>query len=557
MSLLMQALKKAEHAKQKQSALAESDFGSDAGSNTPQQKMPLNAGKESGELPGRNRTTTARLEPTAPLSRSSVPDAVRSESSLSLSEVESPQPAMTLQLLALPAPNQESADLQSPSAGYHAPESAVEAAPQPVETPAPQPVETQAKTERPSTPRTTEEQKQAAVHAVEKINLAQQKAKSVFASKQPPRSRRIVLIIGGGVIVAILCAGVGFFYWQTSLQDASMVQAQRPIPRPSADVAATAPANLAVVSTVATLPVQGTATASQIATTTSAPGVTPALPVMANNAEPATSQTAAASRPGGGDKLETSGSALNKASLPDAPLLSPRQELSATAPVNSQGEHAEQVVAADKIQIHKSVIPVATNSALTNAYRLFTSGDLNAAKPLYESVLRDDPNNRDALLGMAAIALNQKQTAQAGSLYSRLLDLDPSDPDATAALASLRRGDPEQSESLLKKVLAQNPESGAGLFELGNLYAQQARWADAQQSYFRAYGTAPGNADYAFNLAISLDRLSQNKLALEYYQRALTLAKESPGNFNQRAAKNRIDQLQQAIAKSVSDSIRQ
>ena len=48
-----------------------------------------------------------------------------------------------------------------------------------------------------------------------------------------------------------------------------------------------------------------------------------------------------------------------------------------------------------------------------------------------------------------------------------------------------------------------------------------AGWPDAQQAYFRAYSSVPDNADYAFNLAVGLDRLSQRKLALSYYQRAL------------------------------------
>ena len=51
------------------------------------------------------------------------------------------------------------------------------------------------------------------------------------------------------------------------------------------------------------------------------------------------------------------------------------------------------------------------------------------------------------------------------------------------------------------------------------------------------------NADYAFNLAISLDQLHQKKPALEYYQRALALAQKKAGSFNAAQARTRVQEL--------------
>ena len=61
-------------------------------------------------------------------------------------------------------------------------------------------------------------------------------------------------------------------------------------------------------------------------------------------------------------------------------------------------------------------------------------------------------------------------------------------------------------------------------FALGNLFARQGRWPEAQQSYFRAFSAMPENADYAFNLGVGLDRMNQPRLAQTYYRRALELA---------------------------------
>jgi len=146
---------------------------------------------------------------------------------------------------------------------------------------------------------------------------------------------------------------------------------------------------------------------------------------------------------------------------------------------------------------------------------------------------------------MAALALDRKQFEQATAYYAKILDLNPADPEATAGLVSLQiNADPAQSESYLKKALSEHPQAAAVHFALGNVYARQLRWSEAQQSYFNAYSNTPDNADYAFNLAVSLDHLNQNKLALDYYQRAIAYTRNSPAGFDPSVAKARVQALQ-------------
>jgi tetratricopeptide (TPR) repeat protein len=126
-----------------------------------------------------------------------------------------------------------------------------------------------------------------------------------------------------------------------------------------------------------------------------------------------------------------------------------------------------------------------------------------------------------------------------------VLQADPRDPYAQAGLMALRAGrvDPLSAESRVKTLLAGDPGAHVLHFTLGNQLAQQARWAEAQQEYFKAFAADPDNADFAYNLAISLDHLRQPKLALEYYQRALALAEKRGASFSIAAARERIAQL--------------
>lgn len=178
-------------------------------------------------------------------------------------------------------------------------------------------------------------------------------------------------------------------------------------------------------------------------------------------------------------------------------------------------------------------------------YSAYLAGDAAAARAEYYEALREEPANRDALLGIAALDVRAGRYESAEALYLRVLQLDPRDSQAQAALVALRSGrsDPLVTESRVKSLLAADPGAHALNFTLGNQFAQQNRWAEAQQEYFKAFAAEPDNADFAYNLAVSLDHLRQPSQALEYYQRALSLAEKRGASFDVDAARARATQL--------------
>ena len=192
-------------------------------------------------------------------------------------------------------------------------------------------------------------------------------------------------------------------------------------------------------------------------------------------------------------------------------------------------------------------MPPQVNPHIDAGYNAYTAGDLAAARNEYDQALRDEPGNRDALLGLAALDVRTGRYESAEALYLRVLATDPRDPQAQAALLSLRSGrnDPLATESRVKSMLAAEPAAHVLNFTLGNQLAQQKRWAEAQQEYFKAYTAEPENADFAYNLAVSLDHLRQSRQAFDYYQRAITLAEKRGGSFDLGAAKSRAAQLAQ------------
>jgi tetratricopeptide (TPR) repeat protein len=187
--------------------------------------------------------------------------------------------------------------------------------------------------------------------------------------------------------------------------------------------------------------------------------------------------------------------------------------------------------------------PVASDDVLA-AYDLLQSGHYEQARQAYEKLRIAQPGNPDVVLGLAVIAQRQNRSNDAAQLYLRAIELDPRNSFAQAGLVGLiGRADPAVAESKLKQLITQQPAAYLH-FALGNVYAGQGRWNEAQSAYFEAQRLEPESADYAFNLAVSLEHIGQPKLAAEYYQRALRLAQSKAAvNFDPAQARARLQQL--------------
>lgn len=332
---------------------------------------------------------------------------------------------------------------------------------------------------------------------------SQSAAKNVFAAKQAdkPPARKAFAIAVGVLTVLSVCGIGGYFWWQ--LQPKSLLVAQRPPPPPSAS-AVSAP-----------LPM---------------PQPTPAAGPVAPIPSPAAAATTPP-RPAPSSADDGDDDAPPSATGKTTPVRRP-----ATAPASPPEQEAP---------IRVSRTPLKVNPALTRGYEAFNRGDLTSAQNEYERAQKSDPRNTDALHGLAAIAVRQGRLDQAELLYRRITEADPQDTVAASALINMRAQiDPHAAESRLKSMSAAQPELAAPHFSLGNLYARDGRWSDAQQAYFRAYSAEPDNPDILYNLAISLEHLRQNKLAAQYYAQAIAAAQNRPAGFDKAQASTRLRTLQ-------------
>jgi len=326
-------------------------------------------------------------------------------------------------------------------------------------------------------------------------------AANLFEVKQDdaPQGRLVWFAVAG--VIAGLC--IGAWVWWQMQPVGSMLQPPASLSSDAARAPAAPPATIATAPQPAAAPSPAPAVSSEIA-----------APAPVARAELAPERAVNTQR---GDLGKT-----------DVPVVAP--------PVKA----AEPPVRLARARAPQPQIP----ATLSSAYEAYNAGDLTRARSLYADYLRADPNNTDALNGLGAIAMQQGRTYEAIRWFRAALAAQPADPVAIAGLASLSpAADPIGEESRFREQSEAGTQSPTARFALGNALAQQGRWSEAQSAYFDAHVNDPGNPDYLFNLAVSLDRMTQPALAIDYYRQALEAAAARPAAFDPAAVRTRLSEL--------------
>ena len=380
-----------------------------------------------------------------------------------------------------------------------------------------------------------------------------------FDPRDLPRGRGTVRRIGAALsLLAVIAAagGGGTFLWKTELVRPALVRRLPPVPVPVMDLSPVHAASAAVSGTDE--PADGAAARTDGAVRTD--GAPVRIDGVETQTDGATARTDGAAM--GTWERPVVSTPVPGTSPPPAPSTGPSatetpgepRGTATTEPpaaASARGEAEPRPSAGSGtgtgsdtgIAIRKRIRTDHVAASLQQAYRAFLAGDGESAAQAYRTALRHEPGNRDARLGLAAVATRAGRWEEAAGHYARLLVSHPADTVARAALIAIDERDPVRGESRMKALLRTEPRAAYLHFNLGNLYAAQSRWPEAQQSYFNAYRFDRGNADYAYNLAVSLDHLSQSQSALGLYREALVLSRSRPAGFTAAAVRQRIRDL--------------
>ena len=210
---------------------------------------------------------------------------------------------------------------------------------------------------------------------------------------------------------------------------------------------------------------------------------------------------------------------------------------------NAKVNNRKKIVKSPAPLFEKKRIVNATGYLLQEAYASFHRGDYNAAEEYYMRVLNKEKDNRDALLGQAAVGLKNGNLSLATELYSRLLEVNPEDVEAQSGMLLLNKLWGEADINSLGLLLDSNSSSAPLNFIMGNIHADRQRWVAANENFKKAYFLDKGSPDYAFNLAVSFDHIGGYDNAQRFYEISLRLARHRSYNFLPNLASERINAL--------------
>ena len=235
---------------------------------------------------------------------------------------------------------------------------------------------------------------------------------------------------------------------------------------------------------------------------------------------------------------------------PVAVVETPSQSRIDAGTITETASLAQPVVAGSDSETASSTLEISSSQRIEqksawirDAYAAYQAGNDELAMSLYNKVLEIDPQNRNSLLARAAIHVQNSNGRAAIRDYQTLLLANPKDSLAMASLIAVANYSPQDTETQLKLMIRDQPDSPYLNFALANAYGAQNRWQEAQGHYFRALENNPADPNYAYNLAISLEHISQPRAAISYYRRALDNFNNGLATFSREVVDQRLELL--------------
>jgi beta-lactamase regulating signal transducer with metallopeptidase domain/Flp pilus assembly protein TadD len=151
-------------------------------------------------------------------------------------------------------------------------------------------------------------------------------------------------------------------------------------------------------------------------------------------------------------------------------------------------------------------------------------GDLNEAIRLFRASADADPNDMRPLVSLALLLDGTGRADQAAPLYETILKHDPNSPVALNNLAYLvaQKGDnPDRALDLAQRAAKQTKDSAEIQDTLGFAYLKKNRPDEAEAAFRSALQSSPNNPTFHYHLGLALLPLGERELAIQELQTAL------------------------------------
>jgi tetratricopeptide (TPR) repeat protein len=128
------------------------------------------------------------------------------------------------------------------------------------------------------------------------------------------------------------------------------------------------------------------------------------------------------------------------------------------------------------------------------------NGNAPAARKSFQEVLTLRPDSSDAVRGLAALALEQEEFAEAYDLHRRLIELGEHSPELfyNAGLICQKQGQTQDAVGFYQQALNEDPQFAEALLNLGHALMSMGQEEEARSYWRRAIREKPELAQTYF-----------------------------------------------------------
>jgi tetratricopeptide (TPR) repeat protein len=174
--------------------------------------------------------------------------------------------------------------------------------------------------------------------------------------------------------------------------------------------------------------------------------------------------------------------------------------------------------------IMNAVLAENTDTPYHLAIKDFAAGRYSAALEKYEGVLKDEPNDRLALLGVAMSNERLGRPAESDAAYDQFLINEPGNASILSRVLEKTAAMPaDQAISRLENLVNSGVIEPSILAMLADLKGSQGQTESALTYMAAAIERAPDMALYHLNAGVLSDRLNRPRMALGYYSEFIRL----------------------------------
>lgn len=156
------------------------------------------------------------------------------------------------------------------------------------------------------------------------------------------------------------------------------------------------------------------------------------------------------------------------------------------------------------------------------AIKLSETGNPQAAVDIFMKLLQTYPDYHDARIAMAAIILNNGNTAEANKIIDDGLDIEPDYPPLLEIKSRILTSEGKTNEALLL-LQSEHPdinESPDYYVLMAALLNRTEKYEEAVKLYQKLVQIKPHDSSLWFGLGVALDKLGKNNDAMEAYRKA-------------------------------------